>query len=117
MNTISIVSALIVGVVCVVSGTAKVLAVPMMRAAAAHHGLTVAQYRIVGALELAGVVGLIAGFAFPPVGIAAAIGLILLLLGAAGAHLKERDPLPRVLFPLLVAGIAAAYLVTIDRSW
>jgi hypothetical protein len=117
MNTISIVSALIVGVVFVVSGIAKVLAVPVMRAAAAHHGLTVAQYRIVGALELAGVVGLIAGFALPPLGIAAAIGLILLLLGAAAAHLKERDPLPRVLFPLLVAGITAVYLVTIYRTW
>ena len=68
-----------------------------MRAAAAHHGLTVGQYRIVGAVELAGAVGVIAGFAFPPVGIAAAIGPILLLLGAAAAHLRERDPLPRVL--------------------
>jgi uncharacterized membrane protein HdeD (DUF308 family) len=114
VNTISIVSALIVGVALVVSGIAKVLAMPVMRAAAAHHGLTVTQYRIVGALELAGVVGLIAGFALSPLGIAAAIGIILLMLGAAAAHLKERDPLPRVLFPLLVAGIAAAYLVTID---
>ncbi len=113
MNTISIVSAFIVGVIFVASGIAKVLAVPVMRAAAAHHGLTVTQYRIVGALELAGVVGLIAGFAFRPLGIAAAIGLILLLLGAAAAHLKEHDPLPRILFPLLVAGITAAYLVTI----
>ena len=62
-------------------------------------------------------VGVIAGFALPPLGIAAAIGLILLLLGAAAAHLKERDPLPRVLFPLLVAGITAVYLVTIYRTW
>jgi DoxX-like family len=41
-----------------------------------------------GALKAAGVLGLLAGFAVPPLGVAAAIGLVLFFIGAVGAHLR-----------------------------
>ncbi|MEJ3749606.1 DoxX family protein [Actinomycetes bacterium KLBMP 9797] len=96
-----------------VLGVAKLAALPAMRAAAHHLGFSVARYRVIGALELAGVAGVAIGFAAPPIGIAAGIGLILLMLGAAGAHLGHRDPLQRIVLPLLVAGVAVGYLLTL----
>jgi uncharacterized membrane protein YphA (DoxX/SURF4 family) len=48
-------------------------------------------FRVIGALEIAGAVGLVAGLAVPVLGIAAAIGLALLLIGAVAAHARIDD--------------------------
>jgi hypothetical protein len=96
-----------------VLGVAKLAAVPAMRSAAHHLGFSVAQYRVIGAFELAGVAGVALGLLVTPIGVAAGIGLTLLMLGAAGAHLARRDTPPRVLLPLLVASVAVTYLLTV----
>jgi hypothetical protein len=44
-----------------------------------------------GFLLAAGSIGLVAGFAVPVLGTAAACGLVLYLLSAAGAHIRARD--------------------------
>ncbi|MFD2767157.1 DoxX family protein [Micromonospora eburnea] len=44
-----------------------------------------------GLLLAAGSLGLVAGFAVPALGTAAACGLVLYFLGAAGAHIRARD--------------------------
>jgi hypothetical protein len=44
-----------------------------------------------GFLLAAGSLGLLAGFAVPALGTAAACGLVLYFLGAAGAHIRARD--------------------------
>jgi hypothetical protein len=94
-------------------GTAKLAAVPAMRAAAAHLGYTTEQYRAIGLLEIAGALGTIVGLRVPAIGVAAAAGLVLLMLGAAGAHIRNHDSANRVLVPIVVAVIAAAYLLTL----
>lgn len=43
-----------------------------------------------GALKAAGALGLLLGFAIPPLGTAAAIGLVLFFIGAVIAHLRVR---------------------------
>jgi hypothetical membrane protein len=43
-----------------------------------------------GALKAAGALGLLAGFAVPRLGTAAAVGLVLFFVGAVGAHLRAR---------------------------
>jgi uncharacterized membrane protein YphA (DoxX/SURF4 family) len=48
-------------------------------------------WRVVGALEVAGAVGLAAGFVVPAIGIAAAAGLALLMIGGIGAHARAKD--------------------------
>jgi uncharacterized membrane protein YphA (DoxX/SURF4 family) len=48
-------------------------------------------WRLVGALEVAGALGLAAGFIVPVLGIAAAAGLALLMLGGIGAHARTQD--------------------------
>jgi hypothetical protein len=62
-------------------------------------------------LEIAGALGLIAGIFWAPLGIAAAIGVILYFVGAVTAHLRVGDKagLPPAAV-LLVAGIATLIL-------
>ena len=60
-------------------------------------------WRLVGALEVAGAVGLAAGFVVPVLGVAAAVGLALLMAGGIVAHARAHD--------LRNAGPAALLLV------
>jgi uncharacterized membrane protein YphA (DoxX/SURF4 family) len=60
-------------------------------------------WRLVGALEVVGALGLAAGFVVPVLGIAAAVGLALLMAGAIVTHARARD--------LRNAGPAALLLV------
>jgi uncharacterized membrane protein YphA (DoxX/SURF4 family) len=60
-------------------------------------------WRVVGALEVAGALGLAVGLFVPVLGIAAAVGLALLMVGGIGAHARAQD--------LRNAGPAALLLV------
>ncbi|MEU6195339.1 DoxX family protein [Streptomyces sp. NPDC047061] len=93
-------------------GAAKIAALPFMRRAAAHLGMTTGRYRVVGALEVAGAAGLLLGPVSAPLGTAAAGGLALLMAGAAVAHLRRGDPPARALpaAVLFVATLAYAWL-------
>jgi uncharacterized membrane protein YphA (DoxX/SURF4 family) len=66
---------------------------------------------LLAACEIAGAVGLVLGLWYPPLGIAAAIGVVLYFVGAVGAHLRKNDfkglPSPSV---LLAIGAAALVL-------
>lgn len=54
-------------------------------------------------LEIAGAIGLIAGLFWWPIGVAAAIGVVLYFVGAVVAHLRVKD----------TAGIAPAAFLTV----
>ena len=95
-----------------VLGAAKVAAVPAMRTRAHHVGYTVAAYRRIGTLELLGAAGLLVGAAFPLVGAAAGIGLLLLLGGAVIVHVRNGDG-ARELAPSLVLGLVALAFVAL----
>jgi hypothetical protein len=72
-------------------------------------GVTPGLWRGIGILEVGAAAGLAAGFAVPAVGIAAAVGLVLLLIGAIGTHARSDDlsnAIPAV--GLLLLTIAAA---------
>jgi hypothetical protein len=56
-----------------------------------HLGVKPVQWRAIGALELAGVVGVLAGLVWAPIGVAAAIGLALLAIGAVAFHIRASD--------------------------
>ncbi|MFC7328488.1 DoxX family protein [Marinactinospora rubrisoli] len=63
--------------------------------------------------EIAGALGLLAGLGYPPLGIAAAVGVVLYFVGAIVAHLRVRDykGTPGALVLLIVAGAALALRV------
>jgi len=65
---------------------------------------------VLAALEIAGALGIIAGLWFAPLGIAAAIGLILYFVGAAIGHLRVRDT-KGAMMPLIPLILSIAVLV------
>ena len=109
MRAAQIALAVTLSVVFLPLGVAKIAAVPFMRQAAAHLGMSPGRYRVIGALEVAGVIGLLLGMVASPLGVAAAIGLALLMAAAAGAHLRHGDPPVRALPAVVLAMAALAY--------
>ncbi|MEU2038796.1 DoxX family protein [Nocardia niwae] len=94
-------------------GVAKVMAVQEMRKRAEHTGFSVSGYRGIGALELAGAVGLLVGIAWWPLGAAAGLGLASMMVGALVTHLRIGDG-PREFAPsILIGSIAIAYVATV----
>lgn len=65
-------------------------------------GVPLSWFPYLAACELAGALGLLVGIAWAPIGIAAAIGVILSMLGAIVAHLRagDRQGIASPLFPL-----------------
>lgn len=91
-------------------GGAKVLRVPWAVTNAEHLGFSVPAFQGVGALELAGAAGLIVGLFWPPLGVAAAVGLVALLAGAVVSVRRAgdgiRETVPAVWIGLLSAATA-----------
>ncbi|MGV0742912.1 DoxX family protein [Mycolicibacterium sp. XJ870] len=65
-----------------------------------------------GTLQGAGALGLIAGFVLPPIGLAAAIGLVLFFIGAVIAHLRVGDRHFSAVLPALTL-VTATLAVTV----
>jgi hypothetical protein len=85
-------------------GSAKLAAVPAMRARAEHVGFSVSAYRRIGFLELLAVLGLLIGAFVPVIGVLAAAGLLMLLGGATATHLRNGDGM-REIAPAVVLGL------------
>jgi uncharacterized membrane protein YphA (DoxX/SURF4 family) len=85
----------------VAAGLPKVLAQPAAVDNARQLGYSLSAFRLIGLLELSGSAGLLIGLFWAPLGVAAAAGLALLVLGAVITHLRRRDPV-NVLAPAVV---------------
>jgi type III secretory pathway component EscS len=70
---------------------------------------------ILGILKAAGALGLLIGIGVPPIGVAAAIGLVLFFIGAIITHLRARDYSFGLAVVFLVLVVAA--LVLRLASW
>jgi uncharacterized membrane protein YphA (DoxX/SURF4 family) len=101
---------LLFATVCLVPGSAKVLGVPRMRNAAAHFRIPWRGYQLIGTAELAAAAGALTGLWYRPLGIAAAVGMILLLTGALAAHRRAGDAAKEAAAALLALAITIAYL-------
>jgi DoxX-like family len=73
-----------------------------------HLGVKPVQWRLIGLLELAGVAGVLVGLAWPPIGVAAAIGLALLVLGAIVFHVRASDSVADTAPAVVGLGLAVA---------
>jgi hypothetical protein len=73
-----------------------------------HLGVKPAQWRVIGLLELAGVIGVLVGLAWPPIGVAAATGLALLLVGALAFHVRGSDGVANMAPAVIGLGLAVA---------
>ena len=92
-------------------GVAKLGSHPKMRSSADHFGIPWSRYRLIGVAELLAAAGVLVGLIWVPIGIAAASGMTVLLVGALVVHQRSDDH-PREMVPVVaVLGISLAYLV------
>ena len=82
---------LLLAAACLLPAAGKLTGQPKMRKSAAHFGIPWPRYRLIGVAELAAAAGILTGLWWHPLGLAAAAGMALLLLGAIIAHRKAAD--------------------------
>jgi hypothetical protein len=111
VNTATVVVTLLLAALFTFASSIKLLGVPKSLEIRDHLGVSPIQWRIIGALELAGVAGVLAGLLWPPIGIAAAIGLILLSIGAVAFHLRASDRVADMVPAVIGVALAAATAV------
>ena len=97
----------LVALVFVANGVAKLLGHPKMIEASTHLGYSVRAFRIIGLLEVLGALGILLAPLCVPLSVAAATGLVLLSLGGFVAHLRASDPI-RLAAPALACAVVAA---------
>jgi uncharacterized membrane protein YphA (DoxX/SURF4 family) len=74
-------------------------------------GISIRLMRAIGALEILGAAGLVIGLLVGPLGVAAATGLALLMIGAVIYHIKARDTAKNTMSPLILLLVSATVLV------
>ncbi|MFG3703261.1 DoxX family protein [Micromonospora sp. NPDC047670] len=109
-----VVLAVLLSVLLVVSGRAKLVKDKDIAETLTRLGVPHNWFPILALLEFAGALGLLAGIVYRPLGIAASIGVVLYFVGAVVSHLRVKDvkgaPVPTVLVLVsaapLVLGLA-----------
>lgn len=111
MTTPQLALAVITCFLLLVAALSKVTGRQAMHDMAQHFGIPWPQYRALGFLELAAVVGIVLGLWWTWAGVAAGAGTVALLVGAVVFHVRARDPLPAMGPALATLAAAAGYVV------
>jgi len=114
MHTAAVVLSIILALVMLGSGVAKSIHAPNVVAMMQDVNVTREQMTVLGVIEVAATVGLIIGIWFRPLGIAAAIGVILYFSGAITAHLRAHDPNKQGAVMFLALAIATLVLLLLN---
>ena len=101
---------LLLAVACLVPAAGKLLAHPQMQASAAHFRISWPRYRLIGVAELAAAAGIISGLAVPALGVAAAVGMIVLLGIALVVHRQSGDSSKDAIPAFVALGLSVVYL-------
>jgi hypothetical protein len=91
MDTATVVVTILLAALFTFSASIKLLGVAKSLEIRDHLGVKPLQWRLIGVCELAGVAGVLVGLVWAPIGIAAAIGLALLTIGAIAYHVRMSD--------------------------
>ncbi len=110
MDIARIVLSIVLSLMLVATGGGKVLDLPYARANRDKLKVNPLFWRGIGVLELAAVLGLVWGIWFVPFGLAASIGVAVLMLGALGFRIRARD---RAILKEGIADIAVFVLVLV----
>lgn len=111
MDTATVIVTLLLAALFTFSSSIKLLGVSKSLAIRDHLGVSPIQWRMIGALELAGVAGVLAGLLWAPIGIAAAIGLTLLSIGAIAFHVRASDRIAETAPAVIGVALAMATAV------
>ena len=110
MQIAVIVVSIALAIFLAVAGFLNVFFVGDARKNQAHLRISVGLTRFIGWCQWAAVVGLIAGLFCRPLAIAAATGLVLLLIGAVIAHRRVGDPIKEMVLAIVVFALSAFVL-------
>ncbi|GAA1560493.1 hypothetical protein GCM10009804_16590 [Kribbella hippodromi] len=108
-----VVLAIVVGVLFIVTGGVKVLGVRQSLAVRDHLGMAPQLWRLIGLLELAGAAGVLIGLKLTVLGVLAAIGLTLLMLGAIASRVKVRDSALMIAADVVVLALVVTTAITL----
>jgi len=92
MPIAAVVLSVVLGLAMLASGTMKIIRSPRIVDLMEAVSVPASRLPLLGALQVASTVGLVTGIWFPPLGIAAAVGLVLYFGGAIIAHVRAHDP-------------------------
>ena len=101
---------LLLAAACLLPAAAKLSGHPKMQQSAAHFGIPWPRYRLIGVAELAAAAGILIGLWWHPLGVAAAAGMALLLVGALITHRKTADRAKEMAPALLALLLTLVYL-------
>jgi uncharacterized membrane protein YphA (DoxX/SURF4 family) len=118
MNITAAILSILLAFVALAAGAPKVVLKGTSAQLQSHLGLSAGLVRFVGLAEVAAAVGLVIGLFWRPLGVAAAVGLVVLFIGAIGFHAKAgdySDPKLRTqaMVPIVLALVSAAAAVTL----
>lgn len=119
MNILAVITGIVIALAFLGAGMAKVTKHEMMVQAAEHLGFSMSHFQLIGAAEIAGAVGVIAGVVsndLDALGIAAAAGLAIVGVGAVINHLKAGDAPQDAAPPGILAVIAVVHIVATAAS-
>jgi hypothetical protein len=102
----------LLGLAFAASGASKLASVPRTVEVADHLGIPRERYRIIGLPEAFGAAGVLLGLRVVPLGLAAGAGLVVLMAGAALAHRRANDDAKEIAPAIVLAVLAAAYVLT-----
>ena len=111
MSTATVIVTIVLAALFAFASAIKLLGVRQSLAVRDHLGISPTLWRVIGLLELAGVVGVLAGLAWGPIGIAAAVGLALLSVGAIVSHVRASDSVADTAPAVIAVALAAATAV------
>jgi uncharacterized membrane protein YphA (DoxX/SURF4 family) len=112
MHIATVVLSVLLAAEFAVIGITKVLDTATARTNASHLGISPNLSRLIGIAELAASVGLLAGLAVKPLAAVVSAGVVRLMGGAIGSHLKVRDK-ATALLPAVITGLAAVALLAL----
>jgi uncharacterized membrane protein len=101
----------LLGVIAIASALSKLTKKPELIAQLTGLGVPEKRIPILGLLEIAGALGLLAGIWIPALGIAAAAGLTLYFLGAVIAHLRHGDGAKEFAPAAVLLGLSIATVI------
>jgi uncharacterized membrane protein YphA (DoxX/SURF4 family) len=107
MFVATLILAILLALVFGASGVQKLTGAKMASDTAAQLNIPFSRYRLIGVPEILAAIGLLVGLAVWPLGVAAAAGLVVLMIGAVIAHVRAHDKVANSA-PATVLGLLSA---------
>jgi len=110
MTIATIILSVLLGLAFIGAGVGKLRRSEPVTGTLEELGVTPGLQRTIGVLETLGGIGVVAGLAVQPLGILAAIGLVLMMIGAVAFHVRARDTAKNTVGALVLLVFSAGVL-------